>query len=883
MTRAAAVVCAVVVAGCMSLDPIPQHQCGNHVVEDTEDCDGDASESGFDTCSDDCTWNCAMPIGDGMCVDDWHYEAGSGGAGACCPTAYSCGSDARCHAPSGQFRAVSGGSFAVDDLTVAQLDDRAGLEIVGLSDSAIDIVQLGSTGEVVSTQEVPVATAGAWSTGMLEGTADRTAELLGSIGPGVVAFHAPTGPLETFPFTTFVIPDSQILTDRPSRVTLLPTADPEPIIIAARQDPLCTTGTGICAELVTEVGEPHGFPCGDGSYMPTDIVGDRLGIRAIAGGASLFAIGMRSATASIACVYTATSTPPVPPDPPSVDLGPPTILDLPPGLTLATTGAMVFARLPGDSCPSLLVPLDEGVGLGIIGFARGSGSPCQISSTVVALDDTVTMHPLLAGQIDGTGGDEVVTDFGVFALLPGSPPTMPYPPLAATPRAWRSTAIGDLNRDGLVDVVGSAAPDEVVDGDDIDVLRQRPDGMFSASKVFTANLVDQVRIGDVDGDLYDDIVFVEIDADHEADVEVAFGAPAGGAPEVVHAASFSPYNGLSTVDDVLEDAQLDDDGTSDLIVTTFTGGTVLYGSFTRHLVAPLVLSGPTSVSYVSGTAIADLDHANGADVVALASTFSFPPAAGPMNSTQVVVLLAGQTAGQYPDAPVAIDAGDLSAIADGNGVFTAASFHGAPILLGISHGGDQAPPVVEGVAITIVPGSPPTGTESFVGMVGIGEDKPATAPWFVEAVHVTDVDLDGDPDLLIDFAHSGATGPRTTWLVQLHLDPSSHLIGTATEVRMIDTQCATAAAIELDPLSPGREIVAGCAGQVRTLATQNALDHNDFRDIDQMVAGDVTGDGVDDIIMLRELGTEHADLSVLVQCTTRDPAPCAQAGEGVKP
>src|SRR5204862_2137668 len=116
MIRAAALALSVAAAGCMTLDPIPQHQCGNHVVEDHEDCDQpDPTDGSPDTCSNDCTWTCAN---------------------AACPDGYICGSDNVCRAPSGMFRAGAAGVvFPIDHLTLAQLDDNPALEVVGLSDS----------------------------------------------------------------------------------------------------------------------------------------------------------------------------------------------------------------------------------------------------------------------------------------------------------------------------------------------------------------------------------------------------------------------------------------------------------------------------------------------------------------------------------------------------------------------------------------------------------------------------------------------------------------------------------------------------------------------------------------------------------------------------
>jgi hypothetical protein len=848
-------------AGCLALGDIPLDQCGNHVVEDTEDCDlPDPDEPDtIDTC-DECTWRCVPPQTSGMCADDWRYEPGRG---TCCPAGYACGDDNLCHAPSGLFReAIVGRELPVDRLALAELDGDQTREVVGLSDSAVNVLALSSDGTVDGEQTVALAGGLRWATGNLEGPDDQTTELVGAFADGVIAFGAPEGNLEAFPFTTFVVPDPLIHTDRKSRVAVIPSIVPVPLIIASRTDDSCTTPDNICAMVVTA--EPPGahppvLPCGLGRFGGEHVIGDRVATRAFAQDENLFALGLRDDQGSVACVYPV-SIASFPPTSPTI--GSPTLLDLPPAVDLGIPGDLVFVRLAGDPCPSLLVPLDELTSRSV-GIARGQGNAtaCTIDPTVHPVGMSDGMVPIAVGQIDGSGGEDVVLDYAIGTITAsGSPVAYTFEPWASPPRQWRSAAIGDINRDGLVDIAGAGVPDPGQEGDDVDVLRQRPPadgGGFSVSKVLTPNPIDRVRMADLDGDLYDDIVYVQ-----DTEVDVAFGAPAGGAPVVVRASTFEQVN------DLLEDPTgFDDDGIADIIVATPRGGTVLYGSFTRQLVAPLLVGDPDVPALVDSVAIGDVDGAYGPDLVTLESMFE---------GAGLRFALATPTRGFFtPATENAIEVPALFEILYGAGAFLGVDFVDPatqtrrPVLLAITDGVVFPPARIlayvaafDGTTWSVVP----------FGSTEVGSDVP-TLPSGIEEVHVTDADGNGSPELLIDFAFRGTSAIRTTWVVSLRLEEFAVAFEASELAVPGGGTCSTSAALDLDRELEGDELVGACTSGLVSLATGRSIS-NEVLGVDQLVAGDVTGDGVDDLVVLSEPAFGRGELAVLVQCTTRDPGPC---------
>lgn len=114
--------------------------------------------------------------------------------------------------------------------------------------------------------------------------------------------------------------------------------------------------------------------------------------------------------------------------------------------------------------------------------------------------DAVFLHPLAWGDFDADPWPDVVTSLGVVR---GGPPDVgPIALLAQNPGLpWSSAAVADVDRDGLDDVV--AAPDA---SPSLDYLRGDPSGTMARAGIQTERPSSQVLLGDFDGDGRSDIV-----------------------------------------------------------------------------------------------------------------------------------------------------------------------------------------------------------------------------------------------------------------------------------------------------------------------------------------------------------------------------------------
>jgi hypothetical protein len=188
---------------------------------------------------------------------------------------------------------------------------------------------------------------------------------------------------------------------------------------------------------------------------------------------------------------------------------------------------LVVADFDGDGHLDVLTGTTEGPYL-----AHGDGSAfTRARPFSVTLDDEVepgTM-PLAAGDMTGDGVADLVFPGGI-ALSVVNPDTGETEYVTTRFRfgpAWSEARFGDLNADGLLDVVCASNA-----GLDIDFFNGT--GTF-ATNVFTIPTerpTEHLAIGDLDGDLVNDLAFVELrsPSDDAERISIAFGQRAG-APE----------------------------------------------------------------------------------------------------------------------------------------------------------------------------------------------------------------------------------------------------------------------------------------------------------------------------------------------------------------
>ncbi|MCA9622482.1 MAG: hypothetical protein KC731_25845, partial [Myxococcales bacterium] len=242
--------------------------------------------------------------------------------------------------------------------------------------------------------------------------------------------------------------------------------------------------------------------------------------------------------------------------------------------------------------------------------------PCTVDVDAGSKPCSDYGHPLAIADLDGDGVPDLVTESAIIFNENTAPPGDPFDPqqieqtLVYDGFALSTAVVADFNGDGRPDVAGGRIersddpadrPNEVDPINGILLLLNAGDGVFSEMIVPTQLPVAFIQAGDYDGDLVQDIAFVEVVydaenrqffneqsiADYNARVRVAFGRTSGGPEDpktltnLVFPTAFA--SGRIEGSDLISDLAVltDDDGTQQ--VSVFGGAT------SRHIVAPFFL------------------------------------------------------------------------------------------------------------------------------------------------------------------------------------------------------------------------------------------------------------------------------------------------------
>ncbi|MBI2393078.1 MAG: VCBS repeat-containing protein [Deltaproteobacteria bacterium] len=180
--------------------------------------------------------------------------------------------------------------------------------------------------------------------------------------------------------------------------------------------------------------------------------------------------------------------------------------------------------------------------------------------------------------------------------------------------AWTVAHIGDLNGNGMVDVVAGSSSTL-----DLDFFNGTPEGLLNPAKIATNGPVSALTVGDFDGDLIADLAFVELGALEMGSIQVAYGRNAG-PPEApyrmgefprirqIAAARTRPTLAMDAIGLVY-----DRDGDS-IAVLSGEGDRQLLSAF--GLVNEI--EGKPVIGYPVALALGDLDDGAGLDVAMLA-------------------------------------------------------------------------------------------------------------------------------------------------------------------------------------------------------------------------------------------------------------------------
>ena len=291
----------------------------------------------------------------------------------------------------------------------------------------------------------------------------------------------------------------------------------------------------------------------------------------------------------------------------SMQFVPPILVSLPagdaigPGVFAADVDADGHLDLVIDAATHMLVAYGDGKG----GFFPKPGSMgAPLSAGPLALPKETTRAIALGDG--GTGAARfLVTPRGIY-LLPG-PKSSPCPgnpgdaaascPLELNLGApWTEAVVADLNRDGLTDVIAASA-----ESNDLGFFNGAPSGLLNPSTISTLGAVSHLTLGDFDGDLVNDVAFVQAGTEGSGQtvgdaLEILYGRPSGPPEPPAFVGRFDrvqevisarlPSFGSKIAVDLAVSSRSPDDTEQSVAVLTGNGDRVLLAPFGLQVIAP---------------------------------------------------------------------------------------------------------------------------------------------------------------------------------------------------------------------------------------------------------------------------------------------------------
>lgn len=596
---------ATLIVGCTNLPTIEDQECGNAVIEAPEACDTFSTIPG----------SVCRPKGSvGECRLD--CRVGSDGKRPACPSGWGCDSDDLCRAPSGDFDSPVttelGGAalLASGDFDGDGRDDVFSREPVdAYGRGRLSAHYFDQNGLVSESRAFPKAMTAPFITDI---SGDRRADLVFSdFRVGVLQGRSDRSWLpETF--TSYVVPGSRVrmvgvveigVVESETGLVALATVDgTHGVYIPDPESGVLTLESEMSGSVEELAGETPTGPLFDGPDSPCmELV---LAFR----GAENFAV-------HDLCKLDTTVGLPAwrrPSLEQTVGFEPPATID---------DRSPLIADLNGDGHQDVLISAS-----GTTYVAYGDGERLAIAEPFLLhnanekdFPPAIPM-PLAAGEFSGDNLPDFV--FPGFLLassggeLDGQPTYVVTAVNAGAP--WTVARIADLNANGISDIVAasSAAPS-------VDFFNSTGALYTLGSRLTSNNPIDQLVVGDIDGDLIRDVAFIEAaSADQERQtLWVAWGRPAG-APE-------TPAE-VARLTSAEELGAFPDGASSGLIVTSSSvvdgqrngGITVLEGGPDRlplasHTLVSFAYDGSLLGSIGAGVTVGAFTAANRHDVFAL--------------------------------------------------------------------------------------------------------------------------------------------------------------------------------------------------------------------------------------------------------------------------
>ena len=828
----------LLLGACTDFTDLTRGVCGNGLLEPGEDCDSEVAS---------CV-RCAVTCD---AKDD-------------CPSAaYACGNDGFCHAPGGALAESSAPlQFQADDFRITDLDRDGAGDVLGVSKTSVIIRNGDAAGALTATSSFVIpAQSGPPAFGDLDG--DGTTDVTLTTPDGIVELTSRFGSLSP------VAIESPLFAEDGTPLDFVRLFQPSTLELGG----MISIDNSIQLLIIGFVGEPpvlsFGQPCVGrlGTLVESQIDLETLDIyRVTAEGAFANELVVSFLTTSGALCVTSVH---------GNLLGGYAFDDITPAAAGTRALKPILADLDTDNdpCPGLvnsdaganaLRQWDGGTANGhcVLAAAGASGTPLppmpEAPAAAIAIG-RIEMVP----RIDGLGRDALVMTSGVYGHIPAPIPFVPAPVLtqlySSTGRTLGFVATSDLDNDGDLDAVLATS-----DQDDLDVLFRFPTGL-QLFRIDTASSISSLTLADVDGNGVRDIAYTEKVGDHH-NMMIAYGTSDRPlAP--VQVASFSGVGAVSVLQfpdsvDTLGIAE-------DLAVIQPGAGT-------------------------DGNSLLSLLH--GSPQRTMLSFFD-PRSDARRNDT----FLYGVVVGDFVDDPPALHR-DLIAFGIGNTVARAWRVAGTPVGLDNtpSEGADAilpslqtelfAWPGADRDRVLAVDREAPVATVIDPASFEITDapllvaDLPTGA--VIRSLHATDLDGDGQRELIAAFQGTDAGEVRVCAMSAAGIpERCDDLTAIVAATDPLVTACIDAApgVISTDG---GIDLVVLCrtATQTELYRVRKAGDYTVTElgaraaDLRSIRVGDVTGDGLDDVVATAGI-TGAQSILTFAQCSSRQLGGCRTAQE----